>query len=50
VIPPKANRRLPRDYDQYIYQARHLMTPLILRWHRTFVGRGVGLRASGRTA
>ncbi len=22
VIPPKANRRLPRDYDQYIYQAR----------------------------
>ena len=25
VIPPKANRRLPRDYDQYIYQARHLI-------------------------
>ena len=28
----------------------HLMTPLILRWHRTFVRRGAGLRASGRTA
>ena len=25
MIPPKANRRLPRDYDQYIYQARHLI-------------------------
>ena len=25
VIPPKANRRLPRDYDQYIYKARHLI-------------------------
>jgi transposase len=25
VIPPKANRRLPRDYDQYISQARHLI-------------------------
>jgi hypothetical protein len=28
----------------------YLMTPLILRWHRTFVRRGVGRRASGRTA
>jgi transposase len=25
VIPPKANRRLPRDYDQYTYQACHLI-------------------------
>ena len=25
VIPPKANRRLPRDYDPYLYQARHLI-------------------------
>ena len=27
VIPPKANRRLPRDFrpSQYIYQARHLI-------------------------
>ena len=27
-----------------------LIIPLILRWHRTFVRRGVGLPASGRTA
>ena len=25
VIPPKANRRLPRDYDEDIYEARHLI-------------------------
>ena len=25
VIPPKANRRPPRDYDQYLYEARHLI-------------------------
>jgi transposase len=25
VIPPKANRRLPREYDHHIYQARHLI-------------------------
>lgn len=25
VIPPKANRRQPRPYDQYLYQARHLI-------------------------
>ena len=25
VIPPKANRRSPRDYDRYIYVARHLI-------------------------
>ena len=30
--------------------AEDLMTPLILRWHRTFVRRWVGRRASGRTA
>ena len=30
--------------------AWELMTPLILRWHRTFVRRGVERRASGRTA
>ena len=32
------------------FGAGWLMTPLILRWHRTFVRRGVGRRASGRTA
>ena len=50
VIPPKANRRLPRDSTTNTSTRRVLMTPLILRWHRTFVRRGVGLRASGRTA
>ncbi len=25
VIPPKANRRVPRTYDRDLYQARHLI-------------------------
>ena len=25
VIPPKANRRLPRDFDRDLYKARHLV-------------------------
>jgi transposase len=25
VIPPKANRRLPRDFDRHLYSARHLI-------------------------
>jgi transposase len=25
VIPPKANRRTPRDYDRDIYESRHLI-------------------------
>ncbi len=25
VIPPKANRKQPRDYDKYLYKARHLI-------------------------
>ena len=25
VIPPRANRKLPRAYDQHLYQARHLI-------------------------
>ena len=25
VIPPKANRRVPRDYDRDLYKARHLI-------------------------
>jgi transposase len=25
VIPPKASRRLPRDFDQELYKARHLI-------------------------
>ena len=25
VIPPKANRRAPRDFDRHLYKARHLI-------------------------
>jgi transposase len=25
VIPPKARRRLPRDFDHHLYKARHLI-------------------------
>jgi transposase len=25
VIPPKSNRKQPRDYDKHIYKARHLI-------------------------
>lgn len=25
VIPPKANRRSPRDFDSHLYKARHLI-------------------------
>ncbi len=25
VIPPKANRKIPRDYDRHLYQERHLV-------------------------
>ena len=25
VIPPKKNRKQQREYDQYLYQARHLI-------------------------
>jgi transposase len=25
VIPPKANRTSPREYDQYLYNTRHLI-------------------------
>ena len=25
VIPPQSNRKLPRSYDKFLYQARHLI-------------------------
>lgn len=25
VIPPKSNRKMPREYDKVLYQARHLI-------------------------
>jgi len=31
VIPPKANRRVPRDYDRDLYKARHLIESFFAR-------------------
>ncbi len=31
VIPPKANRKAPRDYDKHLYAARHLIENFFAR-------------------
>lgn len=31
VIPPKANRKIARDYDRHLYKARHLIENLFAR-------------------
>lgn len=31
VIPPKANRKLPRGYDRHLYKARHLIENFFAR-------------------
>lgn len=31
VIPPKSNRKDPRDYDRHLYQARHLIENFFAR-------------------
>ena len=31
VIPPKANRRSPRNYDRHLYKARHLIENFFAR-------------------
>jgi transposase len=31
VIPPKSNRKTPRDFDQEMYKARHLIENFICR-------------------
>lgn len=31
VIPPKKNRKNQRDYDKYLYQARHLIENFFAR-------------------
>jgi len=31
VIPPKKNRKKQRDYDEYLYQLRHLVENAILK-------------------
>jgi hypothetical protein len=32
VIPPKANRTSPREYDQHLYNARHLIENFFANW------------------
>jgi transposase len=31
VIPPKRNRKTPRDYDKHLYKARHLIENFFCR-------------------
>ena len=47
VIPPKSNRRKKRQYDAYLYRARHLIENAFLylkRW------RGIATRYAKHTA
>ena len=44
VIPPKKNRKVPREYDRYLYKIRHLVENAFLclkRW------RGIATRYAG---
>jgi Transposase and inactivated derivatives len=41
VIPPKKNRKHPRDYDKYLYKLRHLVENAFLHLKRW---RGVATR------
>lgn len=41
VIPPKSNRKEPRDYDQYRYKLRHLVENAVLDFKQW---RGVATR------
>ena len=50
ILNPTSRERTRLLWSAHFTGHFHLMTPLILRWHRTFVRRGVGRRASGRTA
>ena len=46
VIPPKRNRREPRDYDQALYRLRHLVENGFLEFKQW---RGVATRYAKRT-
>jgi transposase len=41
VIPPRANRKQLRDYDEHIYRERHLVECFInkLKWYRRLFSR-----------
>ena len=47
VIPPRKNRKRPRDYDKYLYRLRHLVENAFLELKRW---RGIATRYAKNTA
>jgi transposase len=47
VIPPKKNRKILRDYDEYLYKIRHLVENAFLHLKRW---RGIATRYAKNTA
>jgi transposase len=47
VIPPKKNRKYPREYDIYLYRLRHLVENAFLHLKRW---RGIATRYAKNTA
>ena len=47
VIPPKSNRKEPRDYDRYLYKLRHLVENAVLKFKQW---RGVATRYAKNAA
>ena len=47
VIPPKKNRRVQREYDEYLYRLRHLVENAFLQLKRW---RGIATRYAKNTA
>ena len=47
VIPPKKNRRIQREYDQYLYRLRHLVENAFLHLKRW---RGIATRYAKNTS
>ena len=47
VIPPKSNRKNPREYDRYLYKLRHLVENAFLRLKEW---RGIATRYAKRAS
>ena len=47
VIPPKKNRQVPRIYDKYLYQIRHLIENAFLKLKQW---RGIATRYAKRAS
>jgi len=47
VIPPKKNRKVQRDYDEYLYRLRHLVENAFLHLKRW---RGIATRYAKNTS